>query len=409
MTNRPKKAMVTAVPIETTKSNQLERNNEKGLSNVAEQIYLDYNATAPVRAEVIALVGEIMATVGNASSVHASGRKARERVDTARRQVADLVGAEPKNVIFTSGGTEADNLALRGFQPRHLIVSGVEHGAVLAPALLLDADARIIDVDSHGRMDLAALEGALADSDAPALVSLMLANNETGVIEPVVEAADIAHAHGALVHCDGIQGAGKVAMDINELGIDLLSLSAHKFGGPQGVGALVMREERAVLAQMVGGGQEMGRRSGTENVAGIAGFGEAARLALGDLDQFAQLAGLRNDMEARLAQVAPGRKVIGGDVPRVPNTSCVTMPGVRSDTQVMALDLAGFSVSAGSACSSGKVAASHVLEAMGMELDEAMTAIRISMGRGTTTDEVEQFVAAWTQIYRRNSSHADAA
>jgi cysteine desulfurase len=237
----------------------------------------------------------------------------------------------------------------------------------------------------------------------------MLANNETGVLEPVAEAAEIAHAHNALIHCDGIQGAGKIAMDINELGIDLLSLSAHKFGGPQGVGALVMREERMVLAQMVGGGQEMGRRSGTENVAGIAGFGAAARLARDDLAEFAKLADLRDEMEARLGGIAPARKVVGGDVARVPNTSCLTMPGVRSDTQVMALDLAGIAVSAGSACSSGKVAASHVLDAMGMELDEAMTAIRVSMGRTTTRDEIDRFIAAWSEIYRRNSSHANAA
>ena len=372
-------------------------------------IYLDYNATAPMRAEVIALMGEIMGTVGNASSVHGPGRKARERVDTARQQVAGLVAAPAKNVIFTGGGTEADNLALRGFQPRHLIVSGVEHGAVLAPTLLLDAHATIVDVDAHGRMDLNSLEAALADGDGPALVSLMLANNETGVLEPVAEAAEIAHAHNALIHCDGIQGAGKIAMDINELGIDLLSLSAHKFGGPQGVGALVMREERMVLAQMVGGGQEMGRRSGTENVAGIAGFGAAARLARDDLAKFAKLADLRDEMEARLGGIAPARKVVGGDVARIPNTSCLTMPGVRSDTQVMALDLAGIAVSAGSACSSGKVAASHVLDAMGMELDEAMTAIRVSMGRTTTRDEIDRFIAAWSEIYRRNSSHANAA
>ncbi|MFP6706992.1 MAG: cysteine desulfurase family protein [Alphaproteobacteria bacterium] len=374
-----------------------------------EHIYLDYNATAPMRAEVIALMGEIMGTVGNASSVHGPGRKARERVDTARQQVADLVAAPAKNVIFTGSGTEADNLALRGFQPRHLIVSGVEHGAVLAPALLLDAHATIVDVDAHGRMDLNSLEAALADGDGPALVSLMLANNETGVLEPVAEAAEIAHAHNALIHCDGIQGVGKIAIDINELGIDLLSLSAHKFGGPQGVGALVMREERKVLAQMVGGGQEMGRRSGTENVVGIAGFGAAAWLARDDLAEFAKLADLRDEMEARLGGIAPAGKVVGGEVARVPNTSCLTMPGVRSDTQVMALDLAGIAVSAGSACSSGKVAASHVLDAMGMELDEAMTAIRVSMGRTTTRDEIDRFIAAWSEIYRRNSSHANAA
>lgn len=374
-----------------------------------DRIYLDYNATAPIRAEVIALMGEIMATVGNASSVHEPGRVARARVDTARQQIADLVSAPAKNVIFTGGGTEADNLALRGFLPRHLIVSGIEHGAILAPALLLDPGATIVDVDVQGRLDITALKAALTASDGPALVSLMLANNETGVIQPVAEATEIAHAHDALVHCDGIQGAGKIDININDLGVDLLSLSAHKFGGPQGVGALIMRDDRTVLAQMVGGGQEMGRRSGTENVAGIAGFGAAARLVMDELEEFARLADLRDALEARLGEIAPARKIIGGTVPRVPNTSCVTMPGVRSDTQVIALDLAGIAVSAGSACSSGKVAASHVLDAMGMELDEAMTAIRVSLGRATTEGEIEQFLGAWAEIYRRNSSHANAA
>ena len=352
---------------------------------------------------------EIMDTVGNASSVHEPGRQARQRVETARQQVAELVSASAKNIIFTGSGTEADNLALRGFLPRHLIVSGVEHGAILAPALLLDPYATIIEIGPQGQLDLASLEAALNASTEPALVSLMLANNETGIIQPVAEASEIAHGHDALVHCDGIQGAGKILVDIDQLGVDLLSLSGHKIGGPQGVGALVMREDRSVLAQMVGGGQEMGRRSGTENVAGIAGFGEAARLAASELEQFAELTTMRNRMEEQLAEVAPSRKVIGSDVPRLPNTSCVTMPGVRSDTQVMALDLAGISVSAGSACSSGKVSASHVLDAMGMELDEAMTAIRISLGRSTTEDEINRFVETWSLIFKRNSSHASAA
>ncbi len=376
---------------------------------MAQRIYLDYNATAPIRPEVIELMCEIMDTVGNASSVHEPGRQARQRVETARQQVAELVSASAKNIIFTGSGTEADNLALRGFLPRHLIVSGVEHGAILAPALLLDPYATIIEIGPQGQLDLASLEAALNASTEPALVSLMLANNETGIIQPVAEASEIAHGHDALVHCDGIQGAGKILVDIDQLGVDLLSLSGHKIGGPQGVGALVMREDRSVLAQMVGGGQEMGRRSGTENVAGIAGFGEAARLAASELEQFAELTTMRNRMEEQLAEVAPSRKVIGSDVPRLPNTSCVTMPGVRSDTQVMALDLAGISVSAGSACSSGKVSASHVLDAMGMELDEAMTAIRISLGRSTTEDEINRFVETWSLIFKRNSSHASAA
>jgi cysteine desulfurase len=375
----------------------------------AEAIYLDYNATAPIRPEVITLMCEIMGTVGNPSSMHEAGRKARARVDLGRQQVADLVGADHRNVIFTGNGTEADNLALRGFGPRRLIVSGIEHGAILAPALLLDGNAAVVDVDQQGRLDLRDLETILAATEGPALVSLMLANNETGIIQPVAEAAEIAHRHNALVHSDGIQGAGKIAIDMEQLGIDLLSLSAHKIGGPQGIGALIMREDLAVTAQVVGGGQEMGRRSGTENVAGIAGFGEAARLAAAELQEYAQLAKLRDSMEVRLAEIAPARRVIGGDVARVPNTSCVTMPGVRSDTQVMSMDLAGIAVSAGSACSSGKVTASHVLEAMGIEIDEAMTALRVTMGKDTTTAEIDRFLTVWTEIYRRNSSHADVA
>ncbi|MDP7546424.1 MAG: cysteine desulfurase family protein [Alphaproteobacteria bacterium] len=375
----------------------------------AEAIYLDNNATAPIRLEVIELMCEIMGTVGNPSSVHAAGRLARTRVDMGRQQVAELVGAEPRNVIFTGNGTEADNLALRGFGPRRFIVSGIEHGAILAPALMLDGDAAVVDVDHQGRLDLQDLETVLAATEGPALVSLMLANNETGIIQPVAEAAEIAHRHDALVHTDAIQGAGKITVDMEQLGVDLLSLSAHKIGGPQGIGALVMREDRAVSAQVIGGGQEMGRRSGTENVAGIAGFGEAARLAAAELQEFTQLAGLRDNMEDRLAEIAPARRVIGGEVARVPNTSCVTMPGVRSDTQVMAMDLAGIAVSAGSACSSGKITASHVLEAMGIEMEEAMTALRVSLGKNTTTAEIDRFLNAWAEIYRRNSSHADVA
>ncbi|MDP6341948.1 MAG: cysteine desulfurase family protein, partial [Alphaproteobacteria bacterium] len=365
--------------------------------------------TAPIRPEVIALVGEVMATVGNASSVHGSGRAARARVEEARRQVAALIGAEAVNVIFTGGGTEADNLALCGFGAEHLIVSSVEHGAILAPSLLADPAAVMLPASREGLVDLAALEAALAAAEGPTLVSVMLANNETGIIQPVAEAADIAHRHGALMHCDAIQGAGKIAVDIADLGVDLISLSAHKIGGPQGVGALVMRQDRAVLAQIVGGGQEQGRRSGTENVAGVAGFGEAARLAAAELTEFGQLAEMRDDLERRLARIAGKVRVFGAALARLPNTSCFTMPGVRADTQVMSFDLEGIAVSAGSACSSGKVAPSHVLAAMGVDDDEAMTAIRVSLGRDNTAGDIDRFVSVWTDIYRRCGSQADAA
>jgi cysteine desulfurase len=372
-------------------------------------IYLDCNATAPVHPEVIATVSRVMGRVGNASSVHAQGREARQDVEAARAAVARLVGAEPRNVIFTSGGTEADNLALKGSGERRLMVSAVEHGAVLAPALLHDPDAVILPVDGDGLIDLDRLEAALAGCGKPALVSVMLANNETGVIQPLARIAEIAHAHGALVHSDTVQSAGKIAVDIQALGADLISLSAHKIGGPQGVGALVLARDLEIAAEMVGGGQEMGRRSGTENVAGVAGFGRAAEIALERLADYVQLAALRDDMELRLRQIAPQARVFGGGAARLPNTSCISMPGVRSDTQVMAFDLAGIAVSAGSACSSGKVAASHVLEAMGVEREEAMTGIRVSMGLGTTAAEIDRFVDAWRELYRRAGHRADAA
>lgn len=372
-------------------------------------VYLDYNATAPARPDVIDMVKRVMSTVGNASSVHRAGQVARKTVETARAEVAALVGARPENVIFTGGGTEANNLALKGFGDRHLIVAGTEHGAVLAPAVMQDPESVILPVSADGLVDLAALESALTAAQKPCLVSIMRANNETGVLQPVDEIARIAHAHEAMVHCDGVQAAGKIPLDMNALDVDLLTLAAHKIGGPQGVGALIMRQDFLVAAQIIGGGQEMGRRSGTENVAGIAGFGVAARLAKPGLADYAGLAALRDDMERRLRAIAPGLRVYGGDVDRLPNTSCLTMPGVSSETQVMSFDLAGIAVSAGSACSSGKVAASHVLEAMAADRDEAMTAIRVSLGWNTTPAEIDRFVEVWEELYSRLGDRADAA
>ena len=372
-------------------------------------IYLDYNATAPARPDVIGMVTRVMSTVGNASSVHRAGQVARKTVETARAEVAALVGAKPENIVFTGGGTEANNLALKGFGDRHLIVSGTEHGAVLAPAVMQDPEAVILPVDAEGLVDLAALERALTAAEKPCLVSVMRANNETGVVQPIAEIARIARAHDAMVHCDGVQAAGKIPLDMNALDIDLLTLASHKIGGPQGVGAMVMRQDFLVAAQIIGGGQEMGRRSGTENVAGIAGFGVAARLAKAGLADYAGLAALRDDMERRLRTIAPGLRVYGAGVERLPNTSCLTMPGVSSETQVMSFDLAGIAVSAGSACSSGKVAASHVLDAMAADRDEAMTAIRVSLGWNTTPAEIDRFVEVWEELYSRLGDRADAA
>jgi cysteine desulfurase len=371
----------------------------------AEAVYLDWNATAPARPEAVEAVLHAMREVGNPSSVHRFGRAARKLVEEAREEVAALVGAAPANVIFTSGGTEANNLALRGCGDRRLIVSAVEHGA---PALMRDAGAVILPVDGEGVVDLDALEDALRKAGKPALVSIMRANNETGVLQPVAEATEIAHRHGALVHCDAVQAAGKIPFDLAALGVDLASFSAHKLGGPQGVGALVLREDRPLDAQNLGGGQERGRRSGTENVAGIAGFGAAARAARQGLRDYARIAGLRDELERRIGQIAQDRRVLGAGAERLPNTSCLTMPGVKAETQVMAFDLEGVAISAGSACSSGKVSASHVIAAMGVPEDEALTAVRVSLGWSTTPAEVDRFVAVWRQLFERCGRRAAA-
>lgn len=364
-------------------------------------VYLDYNATAVVRPEVIEAVSNRMSRVGNASSVHAAGRSARADVEQARAEVAALVGADAGNVILLSGGTEANNLALKGFGAQRLIVSATEHGAVLAPALLHDPNAVILPVDEDGLIDLAALERALAEAPEPALVSVMRANNETGVLQPIEQIVELARRHGALVHCDGVQAAGKIPFDMAALDIDLLSLSAHKIGGPQGIGALVMRVDRPVRAEIVGGGQELGRRAGTENVAGAVGFGVAALLARDGLEKYGELAALRDEMEARIRALAPECHIFGEGVARLPNTSCLTMPGVKSDIQVMSFDLEGVQISAGSACSSGKVSASHVLEAMGAEDALSLSAVRISMGWATSRADIDRLVEVWQSVYSR--------
>jgi cysteine desulfurase len=290
--------------------------------------------------------------------------------------------------VFTSGGTEANNITLRDH--KRVLVSAIEHESVLkaVPA------AERIPVDGNGVIDLATLERMLGEK--PALVSVMFANNETGVIQPIAEVVRLARASGALVHCDAVQAAGKVPVDLHGLGVDYLSLSAHKLGGPTGVGALVVRSGAPFATDRVGGGQESWRRAGTENVAGIVGFGAAAEASCDGLD-----AALRNHLEASL----PG-KVHGAAVPRLPSTTCISMPGVKAETQVMALDLAGVAVSAGSACSSGKVTRSAVLTAMGTDPAETESAIRISCGWNTVFEDIERLIAAWQALYTR-VTHSD--
>lgn len=359
-------------------------------------IYLDYNATAPLRDAAFATMSEVLRQAGNPSSVHRQGRSARRLIEEAREIVAAAVGAVPNGVIFTSGGTEANNLALSAFPGRRILASAVEH-----PSILKGKTDAVVPVDRFGLIDLAALDEILSADKTPALLALMLANNETGVIQPLAEAAALAHRYGALVHGDAIQALGKLPVDIAALGLDSLSLSAHKIGGPQGVGALVLADpDSDITSLIVGGGQERRHRAGTENVAGIAGFG-AAIADLGDIAaEAARLAALRDRIEKHALDSLPGVTIFGRKVGRLPNTSCLALPKVSAQTLLMALDLAGIAVSAGSACSSGKLSPSPVLLAMG-ESEKAAAAIRLSLGWATTESEVGVFLEQFVSISQR--------
>jgi len=375
---------------------------------MGERVYLDWNATAPLRAEARAAIIAAADVVGNPSSIHGEGRAARGLIETARRQVADLVGAQPRNVVFTSGGTEANLLALSPAleceadrAPRdRLLISAIEHPSVRCGGRFPAGSVEEVPVGADGRVDLEALERRLAAGGRP-LVSIMLANNETGIVQPIAEAAAMVHAAGGLLHVDAVQAAGKIPCDIEALGADLLTLAAHKLGGPKGVGALVKRAEELHLADPLikGGGQERGSRGGTENVAGIAGFGAAAAAALGALEtERGRIFGLREAAETGLRAISPGVLVFGAAGERLPNTTMFAVPGVKADTALIALDLDGIAVSSGSACSSGKVAASHVLAAMGVEAALARGAIRVSMGFSTTEEDVKSLLAAWNKL-----------
>jgi len=365
-------------------------------------VYLDYNATAPVRPAVIEALTAVLAEGGNPSAVHASGRRARLVVEEARRHVAAFLGASPEQVVFTGGGTEANNLAIRGQPSRHLILSAIEHDSIAAFAGVSDFRVDIAGVGGDGIVDLADMEEKLSATGGDGvLVALMLANNETGALQPVAEAAALAHRYGARIHCDAVQAAGKIALDFTALGVDSMAISAHKIGGPQGVGALLLSPVAGIIPQLTGGGQEKGRRSGTENVAGIAGFGVAAGLAGQGLDDFAALAGWRDRLEAEITALCPAARIFAATAPRLANTSSLSMPGVSGELQVMAFDLAGVMISAGSACSSGKVTASGVLRAMGASPAEAGSAIRLSLGWDSREQDVDRFIGAWKDIWQR--------
>src|ERR1051326_940893 len=371
---------------------------------MAERTYLDWNATARLRPQARAAMVAALDVVGNPSSVHAEGRAARRLIDEARRDVAALVGGEPADVVFTSGGTEANATALcPAGGADALLASAIEHPSVLAGGRFAARDVVLVPVGPAGIVDLAALErqlAGLARDGRRALVSLMHANNETGVVQPVAAAAAIVHAAGGLLHADAVQTTGRIPCDIKALGADFLTISAHKLGGPKGVGALVRGSAVAWPAPLIrGGGQERGSRAGTENVAAIAGLGAAAAAAAQDLAADGQrLAALRDRLEAELKVAFPQTVIFGEAAERLPNTTLFALPRVKAETAVIGLDLAGVAVSSGAACSSGKVAASHVLAAMHVPANLARGAVRVSLGYATQEADIERFLAAWRTL-----------
>lgn len=358
---------------------------------------LDANATEPLRPEARAAVLAALDLPGNPSSVHAGGRAARRLLEEARAVVAAALGTRPQDVVFTAGGTEANTLAVRGLAGgRRVLAGATEHPAVLRAA----PGAGLLPVCPDGTLDLARLEEALA-SGGPALVCLMAANNETGVLHPLAEAAAVCRRHGALLHVDAVQAAGRVPLDAGLA--DSIALSGHKLGGPKGAGALLLRPGLDLTPVIPGGGQERGRRGGTEPLPAIAGLAAALRAARDDAP--GRLAAPRDAIEAGIAEIAPEARFPGREAPRLPNTTSILLPGVAAETQVIALDLACVRVSAGAACSSGKVAASHVLEAMGLG-PEAGCAIRVSLPWNAPEDAAERFVAAWSAMRARLSRRA---
>jgi len=382
-----------------------------GFEDTVHRIYLDHNATTPPLPAVIERMTAVLREeFGNPSSVHHYGQQAKAAVDDARSEVAALIGADPSEVLFTSGGTEGDNIAIRGAAEalentgrKHLVASAIEHEAVLNT---LKALARrgwrttLLPVDQSGIVSANVLREALADDTA--VVSVMHANNEIGTIQPVAELARVAHERGALFHTDAVQSAGKIPVNVKVLGVDMLSLSAHKFYGPKGVGALWIRRGLRVLPLLTGGRQERSRRAGTENVPGIVGMGTAAALATRKMsDEGMRLAALRDRLEAGILRVVPGAAVNGSSDARVPNTTNISFDRIEAESLLIALDLAGIAVSTGSACSSGTLEPSHVLKAMGFNAHRTQNSIRFSLGASNTDAEIDRVIAALPEIVEK--------
>lgn len=360
--------------------------------------YLDYNATTPVRPEVAERVAMLLKHPHNPSSVHFYGREGKKYLENARESLARSLSVWPNEVIFTSSGTEANNLALKAQANRCILISSIEHSSIIKTV----PEAERIPVDAHGVICLDRLEILLKQQDKPLLVSVMLANNETGVIQPVAEIAKLCKVReDVLLHCDAAQALGKIPVNFNLLGVDMMTISAHKLGGAPGAAALVVRNDLPIVPQMTGGGQELGRRAGTENVAAISAFALAVELAQQDTAQLQDVRRWLDTLEEEILSHAPEAIVFGRGVSRLPNTSCISMPGVSSETQLMALDLAGLAVSAGSACSSGRIEPSHVIRAMGYGEAVAATALRVSGGWGTTEADVRKVAVEWKKLYDR--------
>jgi cysteine desulfurase len=371
---------------------------------VIKRSYLDWNATAPLRAEARFAMEAALALTGNASSVHAEGRAVRRLIEEAREQVARLMGADARNVIFTSGATEANMLALTPEleiagrkEPRdRLFVSAIEHASVRSGGRFAAGSVEELAVTCDGILDLPAFEEAIRKATRP-LVSVMLANNETGVVQPIPQIAEIVHAASGVLHVDAVQCPGRIDCDIAQLGADLVSISSHKIGGPQGAGALVRRGDIHVAEPLIrGGGQERGQRSGTENVPAIAGFGAAAAAA--KLTDTGRIAAQRDRLETGLKAVTPEAVIFGSNARRLPNTSAFAVPGIKAETAIIAFDLNGIAVSSGSACSSGKVQASHVLAAMGADSALIRGGVRVSLGWSTADADVEHFLETWNVL-----------
>ena len=368
------------------------------------RIYLDHNASSPIDPRVSDLMISLLKTnvSYNPSSIHEDGRKARAMLEKARGQVANALGValdkDDLHIIFTSSGTEANNLAMHNFSGFKLFVSAAEHVSVLD---LRDEDKVIIPVDNNGLINIEKLDSFLKSYNGKKIISIMLANNETGVINDISSIADIVHNQDGILHCDASQAFGKISVNFKNLNCDLMTISGHKCGGPLGVAALIAKRSLGIKPLIKGGKQEQGLRSGTENLLAISGFGLAAELVVERVNKFKEIEKLRDYLEGSILNISPASIALGSDVLRLPNTSNLRMPGIKSEEQLIRFDLEGISISAGSACSSGRIASSHVLRAM--NLDEKVTNefIRVSLGITNTKEDIDQFIGLWKEIYKK--------